>query len=161
MNYLLKNIDKKQIIFYLVLALFCLFLACLSTNYDYDLFARLIVGERFVEQGILPYHDFLSYTPTHNWYDHEWGSGVVFYLVLKYFKAFGILMFQAVTMFLISVFILKIQKLQNHAYPSSLLFMCVFLGFFMHLNPVLIRCQLFSFLFFTIFLYILQILLSK
>ena len=157
LNYLLKNVDKKQIIFYLVLALFCLFLACLSTNYDFDLFARLIVGERFVEQGILPYHDFLSYTPTHNWYDHEWGSGVVFYLVLKYFKAFGFLMFQAVTMFLISVFILKIQKLQNHAYPSSLLFMCVFLGFFMHLNPVLIRCQLFSFLFFTIFLYILEL----
>ena len=107
--------------------MFCLFLACLSTNYDFDLFARLIVGERFVEQGILPYHDFLSYTPTHNWYDHEWGSGVVFYLVLKYFKAFGFLMFQAVTMFLISVLtpnlsVLEIDTLASHLIlPSSIL----------------------------------------
>ena len=35
----------------------CLFLTCLSTNYDYDLFARLIVGERFIEEGIFPYHE--------------------------------------------------------------------------------------------------------
>ena len=66
-------INKKCVLFYTALAVFSIFLACLSTNYDFDLFARLIVGERFIEQGILPFKDFLSYTPTHPWYDHEWG----------------------------------------------------------------------------------------
>ena len=147
---------KKTVLFYTALAIFSIFLACLSTNYDYDLFARLIVGERFIEHGILPYQDFLSYTPTHPWYDHEWGSGVVFYLLIKYLGAFGLLLFQAVMMFLTSVFVIKTQKLQKHAYPPSLLFMGVFLVLFTRLNSELVRCQLFSFLFFSIFLYILE-----
>ncbi len=147
---------RKKVWFYAALAVFSIFLACLSTNYDYDLFARLIVGERFVEYGILPYQDFLSYTPTHPWYDHEWGSGVVFYLLIKYLGAFGLLIFQAVMMFLTAVFIVKTQKLQKHSFPPSLLFMGVFLAIFTRLNPGLVRCQLFSFLFFSIFLYILE-----
>lgn len=80
-------INKKCVLFYTALAVFSIFLACLSTNYDFDLFARLIVGERFIEQGILPFKDFLSYTPTHPWYDHEWGSGVVFYFLIKHLGA--------------------------------------------------------------------------
>lgn len=147
---------SKKIWFYATIAVFSVFLACLLTNYDYDLFARLIVGERFVEYGILPYQDFLSYTPSHPWYDHEWGSGVIFYLLIKYLGAFGLLIFQAVMMFLTAVFVVKTQKLQKHAFPSSLLFMGAFLVIFTRLNPALVRCQLFSFLFFSVFLYILE-----
>lgn len=156
MQHYLRLVCNKKIIFWIALALFSIFLACLSTNYDYDLFARLIVGERFIEQGILPFKDFLSYTPTHPWYDHEWGSGVIFYVILKYFKAGGLLFFHAAMLFLTSIFIVKIQRLKKHAYPSSLLFMAVFLAFYMRLNPVITRCQLFSFVFFSIFLYILE-----
>ena len=152
----IRKINKRKVLLYLTLGLFCLFLACLSTNYDYDLFARLIVGERFIEHGILPFKDFLSYTPTHPWYDHEWGSGVVFYILIKYFGAFGLLLFQAVMMFFTAVFVIKTQKLQKHAFPVSLIFMSVFLVLFLRLNPELVRCQLFSFLFFSIFLYILE-----
>lgn len=147
---------KRYLILLSVLGLLSLFLACLSTNYDYDLFARLIVGERFLEQGILPFKDFLSYTPTHPWYDHEWGSGVVFYFVLKYLNSVGLLLFQALMMFLTAFFVIKTQKLQKHSYPVSLIFMSVFLVLYLRLNPELVRCQLFSFLFFSIFLYILE-----
>ena len=150
------KIDKKNILLYLSLGLFSLFLACLSTNYDYDLFARLIVGERFLEHGILPYQDFLSYTPTHPWYDHEWGSGVVFYFILKYLGSIGLILFQAIMMFFTSVFVFKTQKLQKHAFPTSVVFMAIFLVLYLRLNPDLVRCQLFSFLFFSIFLYILE-----
>ena len=152
----IRKINKRKVLLYLTLGFFCLFLACLSTNYDYDLFARLIVGERFIEHGILPFKDFLSYTPTHPWYDHEWGSGVVFYILIKYLGAFGLLLFQAVMMFFTAVFVIKTQKLQKHAFPVSLIFMSVFLVLFLRLNPELVRCQLFSFLFFSIFLYILE-----
>ncbi len=139
-----------------MLAIACLFLVCLSTNYDYDLFARLIVGERFIENGILPFKDFLSYTPTHPWYDHEWGSGVVFYLFLKYLGPVGLLILQAVLMFFTAFFVMKTQRLQKHAYPVSLIFMAIFLALLMRLNSELIRCQMFSFMFFAMFLYFLE-----
>ncbi len=142
--------------FYITLAVLCVFLVCLSTNYDYDLFARLIVGERFVENGILPFKDFLSYTPTHPWYDHEWGSGVVFYTALKYFGVFGLILLQSVLMFGTAFFVIKTQKLQKHAFPTSVLFMTVFLVLVKHLNSELVRCQLFSFFFFALFLYVLE-----
>lgn len=144
----------KNFLLYLTLGILCIFLACLSTNYDYDLFARLIVGERFVEDGILPFKDFLSYTPTHPWYDHEWGSGVVFYFVLKYFGALGLLLLQALLMFGTAFFVIKTQKLRKHAYPVSIIFMAIFLVLFFTLNSELIRCQMFSFFFFSLFLYL-------
>ena len=151
------NVAKNRHLFLLlVMCLLSLFLACLSTNYDYDLFARLIVGERFIEHGILPFKDFLSYTPTHPWYDHEWGSGVVFYLLVKYFDSVGLLLFQALMMFVTAFFVMKTQKLQNKSYPTSLIFMSIFMVLYLRLNPELVRCQLFSFLFFSIFLYILE-----
>ena len=134
----------------------CVFLSCLSTNYDYDFWARIIVGERFVEQGILPYEDFLSYTPTHIWFDHEYGAGIVFYLILKYLKSFGIILFQALMMFAVSFCITKIQTLKKHSFPLSIFSTAFFIGCFYFLNDSLIRCQLFSFLFFSIFLYILE-----
>ena len=146
----------ETFLFYFVIALFCLFLACLSTNYDYDFFARLIVGERFIEHGILPFKDFLSYTPTHTWYDHEWGSGVIFYYVLKILGPLGIILLQSILMFLTTVFVVKTQNLQKHPFPRSLLFISVFLVLFSRLNPELIRCQMFSFFFFSLFLYILE-----
>ena len=152
----IQKIKSRKVLFYLNLGLFCLFLSCLCTNYDFDLFARLIVGERFIEHGILPFKDFLSYTPTHPWYDHEWGSGVVFYLLVKHLNAIGLLLFQALMMFLTAFFVIQTQKLQKHAYPASLTFMAIFLVIYLRLNPALVRCQLFSFLFFAIFLYVLE-----
>lgn len=148
--------NKRTIYIYILLGILCLFLACLSTNYDYDLFARLIVGERFIENGILPFKDFLSYTPVHPWYDHEWGSGVIFYLFLKYLGSAGLILLQAGLMCVTAYFVIKTQRLQKKAYPTSLLFMTVFLILFMRLNSELIRCQLFSFAFFAMFLYFLE-----
>ena len=106
-------INKKCVLFYTALAVFSIFLACLSTNYDFDLFARLIVGERFIEQGILPFKDFLSYTPTHPWYDHEWGSGVVFYFLIKHLGPFGLVAFQAAVMFSLRCLLLKLRDYKS------------------------------------------------
>ena len=139
---------KKRAFLYIVLAILALTLTCLAKNYDFDFFARLIVGENFIEHGILPFKDFLSYTPTHPWYDHEWGSGVVFYFVLKYFGPIGIILLQTLLVFGTGFFVIKTQQLQKHAYPTTLLFMTVFIWFFNHLNNSGIRCHFFSFFFF-------------
>ena len=150
------SILRNRAVIYFLLAFFCLFLACLSTEYDFDLYARLIVGERFVGGLGVAFKDFLSYTPTHLWYDHEWGSGVVFYLFLKYFGPFGLILLHSITMFITAVFVIKTQKLQKHAYPVSILFMAVFLFLYSHQNPSIVRCHMFSFMFFAIFLYLLE-----
>ena len=152
----LGDVFMKKSVFYILILLTCVFLTCLSTSYDYDLFARLIVGERFIEHSILPFKDFLSYTPTHTWYDHEWGSGVVFYFMLKYFGSLGLILLQSLLMFGTAFFIIKTQKLQRHAHPASITFMAVFLTLFWNLNSSLIRCQLFSFFFFSMFLYLME-----
>ena len=147
---------KKRAFLYIVLAILALTLTCLAENYDFDFFARLIVGENFIEHGILPFKDFLSYTPTHPWYDHEWGSGVVFYFVLKYFGPIGIILLQTLLVFGTGFFVIKTQQLQKHAYPTTLLFMTVFIWFFNHLNNSGIRCHFFSFFFFSMFLYLME-----
>ena len=99
---------KKKVLLYITIFILCFLFASVSSEYDYDLFARLIVGERFIENGILPFKDFLSYTPTHAWYDHEWGSGVVFYLLLKYLGPFGFILTQALLSFGTAFFVIII-----------------------------------------------------
>ena len=154
-NYLNKLYSKK-VVFYFLLAVFCMFLASKCNEYDFDLYARLIVGEHLIEAKEFLYQDFLSYTPTHIWYDHEWGASVVFYLLFKYLGPLGFVLFQALALFGTSVFIIKTQRLQKHPYPASLAFMGLVLLLFWHLNPSLVRCHAFSFFFFSVFLYILE-----
>ena len=150
------KITKNKLFVYLVILLFCLLLACLSKDYDYDLYARLIVGQSFVDKGIINYEDFLSYTPTHLWYDHEWGASVFFYIFYKIFGVYGFALIQAILMFCTAFFVIKTQSIQKKHYPISLCFISVFLILFSHLNPSLVRCHMFSFMFFAMFLYILE-----
>lgn len=147
---------NSKAFFYILLALFCFFLACKCNEYDFDLYARLIVGEHIIEAKEFLYQDFLSYTPTHIWYDHEWGASVVFYLFYKYLGAIGFVIFQALAFFGTAICIIKTQQIQKHAYPVSIAFMGLFLILFAHLNPSLVRCHMFSFFFFSLFLYILE-----
>lgn len=152
----IKAVLKSSAFMYIVLALFSLLLACLSDNYDFDLYARLIVGEHFFEKGWISYHDFLSYTPTHIWYDHEWGASVIFYAFFKLLGNFGLILVQAITMFFTAFFIIKTQRIQKHAHPTSLFFMVAFLMLFSHQNPSIVRCHMFSFMFFAMLLYFLE-----
>jgi hypothetical protein len=48
---------------------------------DPDLFARLAVGKYIIENWSVPVQDVFAFTPTKTlWIDHEWLSGVIFYL---------------------------------------------------------------------------------
>ena len=150
------KVTQNKTFTYVVILLFCLFLACLCKDYDYDLYARLIVGQSFIDKGIINYEDFLSYTPTHLWYDHEWGASVFFYAFYKFFGAYGFILIQALLMFGTAFFVMKTQSIQKNPYPTSLGFIALFLIFFSHLNPNLVRCHMFSFMFFAMFLFILE-----
>lgn len=148
----------KSIIFYIILFLFILGFSATATNYDYDFWARLIVGMSVIQSGQILKHDFLSYTPTHLWYDHEWGSGVIFYLTQHFFSAIGIIILQATLVFLIFFTMTKIVKLREvkTTTPYNFLFYYFAFNSISYILNDPIRCQLFSFLFFTIFLYILE-----
>lgn len=150
------RLKKNEIIFYTVLLCFCLFMACLSYDYDYDLFARLMVGDSFINHGIIHYQDLYSYTPTHLWFDHEWGASQFFYVFFKLFGNFGLILIQALLIFGTTFFVLKTQKIQKNAYPCTMGFTVLFLYFLCHLNPSIVRCHMFSFMFFSMFLYILE-----
>jgi len=152
----IKTLFESKNCIYLLIFLFSLFLACSCKDYDYDLYARLIVGEHFFNTGWISYHDFLSYTPTHIWYDHEWGSSVVFYTFLKLFGNFGLILLQALTIFFTTYFVIKTQRLQKHAHPLSLAFIAGFMSLYAHQNPSIVRCHMFSFMFFSMFLYFLE-----
>ena len=129
-----------------------------NVNYfDYDLWARLIAGMGVIDGHAVLKQDFLSYTPTHIWYDHEYGSGVVFYFLLKHFGAYSLIIFQSLLIFGIFFFIVQTIKARGVKNPYNFIF---------YLFPIValtqnfgspIRCHLFSFLFFTVFLYILEI----
>lgn len=152
------KINTKAIIFYVVLFLFILGFSTTASNYDLDLWARLIAGMGFLQTGQVLKHDFLSYTPTHIWYDHEWGCGVIFYLVHQVFGVAGFLFLQAALVFLIFFTISKIIKLRDTTTTTPYNFLFYYFTFmaFSYVADMPVRCQLFSFLFFAVYLYILE-----
>lgn len=147
---------KKALLFYITLFLLILAFSTTATHFDYDLWARLIAGMGVIDGGHVLTSDFLSYTPVHTWWDHEWGAGVIFYAVLKIFGAYSLIILQALMLFGIFFTASRIVKNRTSISPYNILF------YFFALMAVMdnlnnpIRCHMFSFLFFTIFIYLLE-----
>lgn len=147
----------KALLFYGTLFLL-IFAICLNSQYfDYDLWARLIAGMGVIDGGGVLKSDFLSYTPVHTWYDHEWGSGVVFYALLKHFGPFSLVILESMLYFGIFFVISRTIALRTGSKPYNIIF---------YIFPIMavaenfnqpVRCHLFSFLFFAVFLYILEL----
>ena len=152
---------KKAFLFYFVLFLFILLVSGVVENFDYDLWARLIAGMGVIDGGQVLKSDFLSYTPVHTWWDHEWGSGVVFYFFLKYFGPYSLIILQAVMTFGIFFLVSQILRIREVKNPYNILFYIVaFMTVAVNINcPV--RCHMFSFLLFTLFIYLLELVRYK
>jgi len=154
------NSEKFRIAgFYILLFLLCAAIAVKSVNYDFDLWARLIAGMAVVQTGHVLKYDFLSYTQTHPWYDHEWGSSVVFYVFKALMGHSGLLILQILLVFLTMFFLVKTVKVkygEDSNYRNILIYFLV-LHSFMTTYSSLIRCHSFTFLFFIFELYILEI----
>lgn len=146
----------KPLLFYTTLFLLILAFSTTAQYFDFDLWARLIAGKGVIDGGHVLKADFLSYTPVHTWWDHEWGAGVIFYLCLKLFGPYSLIILQAVLLFGIFFILSKIIKLRTNICPYNFLFYFFALMALMQNlnNPV--RCHLFSFLFFALFIYILE-----
>ena len=145
-----------DLIFYLTLGLFILLFGTIDNNIDFDFWARLTVGKSFMQTGDLFNFDFQSWGATHEFIDHEWGSSIIFYLIQNYTHDIGLFLFKSIIIFLTFYTITKIIRLEDKKIPLHFLF------FFFAIHAIsynifsTIRCQTFSFLFITIYLYILR-----
>ncbi len=148
----------KKIMFITTLFILCIGLCCVNSYPDNDLWARLIAGGHIVENFEVLKNDFLSYTPTHTWYDHEWGASIFFYIALKYFGSDGLIFLKGILIALTMFFCYKtveIRKPTSTASYNILYFAVMFLAVQQNLGPTT-RCLLFTCLFFAIFLYLLE-----
>ena len=157
-NKFFEKINLKELLFLITLFIVCIGFCCLNCYPDNDLWARLIAGEHIVERLSVLKNDFLSYTQTHLWYDHEWGASIFFYLALKLFGHSGLIFLKGILTALTLFVCYKTVKLNNPKSTVSyniLYFAIMFFAVFQNLGPTT-RCLLFTCLFFALYLYLLE-----
>ena len=100
------NLKKFVSVFIFYLSLFVLMLAFSFKNntLDYDLWARLIMGNHVFHKGFPMFSDVVSYTPTHVWYDPEWLSSAFIYFVRLKFGVIGLTFLKAILFFFVFCF---------------------------------------------------------
>ncbi len=155
------------ILFYISLFLYISTLSIMTKEIDFDFWARLIVGKTFFQTGSLLNFDFQSFGPTRQWFDHEWGSSLIFYTILDKFGETGLFIFKIIilslTYFILTRIILLRRKHKNQnnenpliTAPFNILFFILLIQSSLDIMFTTLRCQLFTFLFFTIWLYTLE-----
>lgn len=129
---------------------------------DWDLWARLAVGLIFFQTGGVIKHDIFAYTATKDiWIDHEWGSGVVFYALVKQFGDFGLLAFKFFVLLGIFWLVFELnqkKKTDEHTVsPYRIEYYAFFLFSILVSFNNTIRSQSFTYLFFALWLYLLEL----
>ncbi|HSA07216.1 MAG TPA: hypothetical protein P5556_08540 [Candidatus Gastranaerophilales bacterium] len=152
----LVEIFKKSV-FFLTLILFSGVLLIIKNDADPDLWHRMAVGKIFSQTGWVVYNDIFSYLPRNEmWVDHEWLSGIIFYTITNFFGDYGLITLQILLVFSILFLIYKINHLINteNKYRISyylIVLIAIHAGFS---SPL--RCQVFTYLFFTLWIYLLE-----
>lgn len=156
MSTLLTAENLKKVLLHLALILTAISLALLTSMPDFDLWARLAVGSIVFQTGHVLKHDIFSYLPTKAlWIDHEWGSGVVLYAFVRCCGNAGLFLVKGLLIYAIFLFVLKTIRAGARKSPSPLYF--VFLGFVLFPGIAsLVRSQMFTYLFFSIWIYALE-----
>lgn len=90
------SLDRSCYLVAGILGLYAFFLRLAYHNVaDGDLWARLAAGAAVWHSGGVMRHDPFAFTPTLPlWIDHEWGAGVVFFALLRWFGPAGLLWFK-------------------------------------------------------------------
>ena len=121
---------------------------------DYDLFARTAVGRLIVRAGSVPIKDPFAFTKTKDiWFDHEWLSGLVFYLVSQLGGDVALFLFDAGTLTISSILLFcAIPKTIRVSWSSAVYLVLLLLPSLIIWAPV-VRAQVFSVLFFSFLLF--------
>ncbi len=151
--------DRLWIVLSIVLGFtsFAIILACHRIA-DGDLWARLIVGATFWKSGGVPRVDTFAFTPVlPAWTDHEWGAGVIFYSLLKWFGPSALMVLKIAAAWTALLVCGAAARLKGTNWPVLLLLaipagLAVLPGFI-----TVVRSQVFSFVFFAVTLYCLEL----
>ncbi|MFA6990046.1 MAG: hypothetical protein WC197_08260, partial [Candidatus Gastranaerophilaceae bacterium] len=147
----------KKILFYISLFIISWVYSIRFLDVDFDLYSRLAVGKIFFGLGQILKVDPFAFTHTKNlWIDHEWGSSVVFWFFASKFGDAGLILLKIVVFFLCILFIHKTVKIKAKENSFNILYyllliLALFNGFASN-----VRCQIFTFLFFSIWVYALE-----
>ena len=148
----------NKIIFFIALFLLSFMFSITKNTADLDLWHRMAVGKIFSQLGNVVYHDIFTYFPSKPmWVDHEWLSGVIFYNLGIFFGDYGILFLKVLILFSILVLIYKTNQL---IYPEPdkqriSWYFVTLVGVLLGIAATL-RCQVFTYLFFTLWIYVLE-----
>ena len=139
--------------------LYVLFVFLFSrTLADYDMWGYLSFGRIFWENGYFPYQDVFSYTPTNSlWVYHEWLTGVILYPIMKYLGSAGIHLLRYI-LIVLTIYTMYRVAIEKGATPA-IAFVCISLGLILMswgYTPVM-RAQIFTYLFFIMTIYIIEI----
>ncbi len=162
MNDYLKE-HKGIILFYCFIFVFLCLQTFINNTIDPDYWARLLQGNAILETGHLLKHDIFSFTQTHTWLDHEWGASLIFAFFQKFFGFKGFLFLRILISFLIFFLIFKTIEIRTEKrsfFVNILLFSACALSL-QTITQSGLRCHFFTFLFFTFFLYILELVRNK
>lgn len=153
-----KNI--KKILFYLSLAILAYVFVMIVNYPNWDLWIRLAAGSVFFQTGTILKHDIFSYTSTKDlWINHEWISSAIFYFMTHLFGDWGLFILKAVSIFLLLVLIVKIYRLQiceAGVSNDNILYMLFIIFSIIPGIEDFIRAQIFTFVFFMLWIYVLE-----
>ena len=146
------------IFFQVTLLLLVVISIALQNNIDFDLWGRLINGRHVVEVGTPCFNDILSYIPRHTWYDPEWLTGALMYLVQSNFGLHGLNVLNFITGYLIilSLFFAIKNIYKNVASPYFILF---YLSVILVLSDIIfgvLRCQVVTYILISIWILMLE-----
>lgn len=153
----------RKFLFFITCFLFIFALAVIHNTIDMDFWARIVQGNAFWQLGSILKFDPFSYTKTHLWLDHEWGSSVIFSFILKYFGYKGIILFRSFLVFGIFFFIFKTIEIRYEK-TNELLNIIYFITAALAmptLTTSCLRCHFFTFFLFTLSLFLLEYVRKK
>lgn len=126
---------------------------------DLDLWGKLALGGVISQSGHFPTHDYFSYTAYGApWIDHEWLAGWIFYQVLASVGEGGLIMLKGVVLGGILALLFYLYRRGYEASPRLLFYGVAVLAPFITFGFIpTVRSQVFTFLFFVVFVVVLEL----
>lgn len=123
-----------------------------NNGVDPDLWGHLKFGQDIYEKLEIPHFDYYSYSATGAaWINHEWLSELIFFTIFKFSKGAGLIIFKCILGLIIAFLIFNSIKDKTNSFLIKSLFTLVI--FSVISNGFLTRPQIFTYLFFTFFVY--------
>ncbi len=126
---------------------------------DFDLWLHLAVGKFITLHKYVPSVDFLSYTIAgKHWVNHEWLFQVIVYNLYNQFGPEGLLKMQVGVVLVTMLLLLFLGDSKNKQLSTSFILLLVYL---VYQQRFTIRPDIFSLLFFTIYIFVLALHIDK